>query len=332
MSFVEDRQNSATNGQQAVTGSLEMPGMTSQHSSGDQLPLPDTTDQPSGLSQLPDYSPSPAITRALYDPTTPPVVTRNLQEFKTGVLTSVKSRSTTALRQPVVIRSTGKKSPGTMRPPQGRRWVIQLAVTVLLMLIAAATLMTVLPAGTRGEMAFNPFQQVVNLAQSGNSNPSLLAQQAATVTAVTRDGYQPSSPVQNYAGLPTPPPGMPTAAPGSGSGDGFTYGQCTYWADLRYHELTGIWVPWGGNAWEWANGASASGWNVSSTPHVPSIIVLQPGVQGAGGFGHVAVVESINSNGSVHVSNWNWYANGGGWATLSYWDFTPGPGVSFVWK
>ncbi|TMD71450.1 MAG: CHAP domain-containing protein, partial [Chloroflexi bacterium] len=108
--------------------------------------------------------------------------------------------------------------------------------------------------------------------------------------------------------------------------------QCTYWADLRYHQLTGFWVPWGGNAWEWAAGASASGWNVSSSPHVPSIIVLQPGVQGAGGFGHVAVVERINSDGTVYTSNWNWYGNGGGWATWSSWDFTPGPGVSFVWR
>ena len=64
---------------------------------------------------------------------------------------------------------------------------------------------------------------------------------------------------------------------------------------------------------------------------MPSIIVLAPGVQGAGGFGHVAVVERINSDGSVYVSTWNWYAGGGGWARTSYWTFYPGPGVTFVW-
>jgi surface antigen len=63
---------------------------------------------------------------------------------------------------------------------------------------------------------------------------------------------------------------------------------------------------------------------------VPSIIVLQSGVQGASYFGHVAVVERINADGSVYTSDYNWYANGG-WDTLSYWTFTPGPGVSFVW-
>jgi surface antigen len=245
-------------------------------------------------------------------------------------LPSLRS-TTTSLRQPVVIRGTGKKRSGTMRPPKGRGWVIQLSVTGVLILMAIGTLMAVSPAGTNAETGFNPFRPIMNWVVGSNSNPNLLAEQAATVTAVTQDGYQPSSnQPQTYKGLPTPPPSMPT--PGTGGYDGFTYGQCTYWADLRYHQLTGFWVPWGGNAWEWAAGASASGWIVSSSPHVPSIIVLQPGVQGAGSFGHVAVVERINSDGTVYTTNWNWYGNGGGWATWSSWDFTPGPGVSFVWR
>lgn len=99
---------------------------------------------------------------------------------------------------------------------------------------------------------------------------------------------------------------------------------------MRYHQLTGYWVPWLGNAYQWAYGAQVSGWVVSATPRVPSIIVLQPYVQGAGGYGHVAIVERINPDGSVYTSNYNWYANGG-WDTLSYWTFKPGPGVSFVW-
>ncbi len=190
--------------------------------------------------------------------------------------------------------------------------------------MAIGTLLAVVPAGTNAEKGFNPFRPIMNWVEGSNNNPSLLAEQAATVTAVTRDGYQPSS-NQPYSGLPAPPAGT------SGY-DGFTYGQCTYYADFRYHQLTGNWVPWGGDAWAWAAGARAYGWNVSSIPHVPSIIVLQPGVQGAGYFGHVAVVEGINKDGSVYATNWNWYANGGGWARWSSWNFSPGPGVSFVWK
>jgi surface antigen len=317
MSSSEDRQTSVT------TGPLQRPGLVSQPSFVDQLSFPATTAQPFETSNSSNHLPAPFVTRPLFDPTTPPVVTGNLVELQTGTLPSTKS-TTTALRQPVIIPKTGKKSAGTMRPPQGRRWVVHLAATLLLVLVASATLIAVVPAGSNGESGFNPFRPILNLAQGGNNNLNLLAQQAATVTAVTRDGYQPSNTGQTYAGLPTAPPG-------TGSYDGFTYGQCTFYADMRYHQLTGFWVPWGGDAYAWASGASASGWIVSSRPHVPSIIVLQAGVQGASGYGHVAVVERINADGSVYTSNWNWYAAGGGWARLSYWTFQPGPGVSFVW-
>ena len=342
MSSVEDRQNSnATMGQKTPTGTLQLSELASQNTPVEQLSFPQASPHPFVTALLPENQQQsfPGTTRPLTGPDTSPRVTRSLSlaEPQTGALPSLRS-TTTSLRQPVVIRGTGKKSSGTMRPPKGRRWVIQLSVTGVLILMAIGTLVAVSPAGTNAETGFNPFRPIMNWVVGSNSNPNLLAEQAATVTAVTQDGYQPSSnQPQTYKGLPTPPPGMPTPppgmpTPGTGGYDGFTYGQCTYWADLRYHQLTGFWVPWGGNAWEWAAGASASGWNVSSSPHVPSIIVLQPGVQGAGSFGHVAVVERINSDGTVYTSNWNWYGNGGGWATWSSWDFTPGPGVSFVWR
>ncbi|HEY7415701.1 MAG TPA: CHAP domain-containing protein, partial [Ktedonobacteraceae bacterium] len=33
----------------------------------------------------------------------------------------------------------------------------------------------------------------------------------------------------------------------------FPYGQCTWWADQRYHQLHGVYVPWviNANAWQW---------------------------------------------------------------------------------
>ena len=71
---------------------------------------------------------------------------------------------------------------------------------------------------------------------------------------------------------------------------------------MRYEELTGHFVPWLGNADEWACQAAAYGWVTSTVPNPngPSIIVLAPGVQGAGSYGHVAVVETGVTN----------YANG----------------------
>src|SRR6266404_1019186 len=88
------------------------------------------------------------------------------------------ARSTpTSLRQPIVIRGTGKKSSGIARPPKGRRWVISASVVFLMMLISLGTAMAVAPAGGEGGHSFNPFQFVSNLVKSSSSNPSLVAQQ-----------------------------------------------------------------------------------------------------------------------------------------------------------
>jgi surface antigen len=61
---------------------------------------------------------------------------------------------------------------------------------------------------------------------------------------------------------------------------------------------------------------------------VDSIIVLLPGVQGAGaGTGHVGIVESINADGSLYVSSWNIVGPG----ILTYSTYYTGAGVSFVY-
>jgi surface antigen len=230
---------------------------------------------------------------------------------------------TTSFRQPIVIPATGKKSRGTMRPPGRSRTRLTggLALAALI-LMTLLTSFIVLPLSTGGKLGFDltglGSRFYHNKDQNYNEN---LVAQAATATAIAhQDGYDKTG--YNSGG---------TLYTGSGvTPDRFSFGQCTYYADMEYHRLTGYWVDWIGNAYQWASGASAAGWIVSSTPHVPSIIVLQPGVEGAGWYGHVAVVESINPDGSVNTSNMNWY-DGGGWDRVSNWTFTPGRGVLFVW-
>jgi surface antigen len=109
----------------------------------------------------------------------------------------------------------------------------------------------------------------------------------------------------------------------------FPYGQCTWWANQRYHQLHGVFVPWRtqSNAWQWTARAYQFGWHVSRYPSVGSIIDLQPWVQGAYGLGHVAVVERILSNGHVITSNMNWGRYP--WR-VTYVQFAPGPGVTFI--
>ena len=358
MSSTDDCQHSVAGGKGLISGTWRWQGQLSQMSPVEQLPFPDATQTspaPGNTPIPPVYQNSPASAPALagMSPMTAPLqydlaaasvppeaqvfagsaispaVTRQLSdvgETETGALPMpFKMSTTTALRQPVVIRGTGKKSTGTLRPPRGRRWVVHIAVTGILVLIVLGSVLSVLPTSSDGAAAFNPFRPILNLVKSNGNNTALIAAQAATATAVIthQDGYDPTQPT---TGTNLPPPQT-----GNGSTlNRFAFGQCTYWANMRYHQLTGYWVPWLGNAYQWAYGAQSSGWVVSATPRVPSIIVLQPGVQGAGGYGHVAVVERINSDGSVYTSNYNWYGNGG-WDTLSYWTFRPGPGVSFVW-
>jgi surface antigen len=312
MPSFDDRQSS-------VTGELQLPGQVSQFSPVEQLPFPSNSPFAVKTTRRLEYTPPPATTGPLEPRASSPGITGALPDIQTGALPTPFARSTTtSLRQPIVIRGTGKKSSGIARPPKGRRWVISASVVFLMMLISLGTALAVAPAGGEGGHSFNPFQFVSNLVKSNSSNPSLVAQQAATATANIQHNNNSPPPGQYYGGI------------GSGGLNRFAFGECTYWANMRYHALTGFWVPWSGNAYQWYYGAKASGWVVSSTPKVPSIIVLQPGVQGAGWLGHVAIVESINKDGSVYTSNFNWY-DGGGWDILSYYTFHPGSGVSFLW-
>jgi surface antigen len=140
-------------------------------------------------------------------------------------------------------------------------------------------------------------------------------------------------------------PPQPTSQPSYKSGTRNIYasyiGQCTWWAAERYHQLSGVWVPWAGNANQWLAGAQAAGWQaVPAAPkNLPSIICLQ-GFAGQGAnslYGHVGVVESVNSDGSVVTSDMNWTDPNAAIITsvqglpIRKVTFSPGPGVSFLY-
>ncbi len=261
---------------------------------------------------------SPVITRQLtLEPL--PTTTRQL----TDSLTSVSQPG--VWRPPLVIKGEMKKLAlvPTALPPaeqQKRHRITSLTAMGFLLLVVMLTFLTATPLGHDVGFSFQPFQFSNSLFRDSQIGPrSLVAQ--ATATAIYHqhnDGYDPFS-----YGNQIIKDGLRTL--------NWPVGQCTYWANLRYQQLTGYWIPWNGNADQWVTGARLAHWNVDTKPHVPSVMVLMPGVQGASGYGHVAVVESINTDGSVHTSNMNWYSNGGGFDRYSTVDFTPGPGVYFVW-
>ncbi len=324
MSFLDHRQTRPDE-KNAQASPLEASGLVSQMSPVEQLSFPgDASSSNTPVPPLYEAPASPVVTRAL-DNAQSPNVTKMLPANPTTGNLLPPQRTTNGLREPVVIRATGKKSRGTLRPPRGRRMVVHVAVTALLACIVLGTLISVVPVGSQVHGVFQLFSPLNKMFTTKENPTTLIAAQAATATAVTQDGYDPSGNYQSvYAGVPTAP-----ADASSGGSNRFYYGQCTWWASYRYHALTGKWPSWLGNAYEWYYGALNAGWTVSATPHVPSIIVMMPGVEGASyGYGHVAVVEQVLGGGQVMTSNFNW--GFGNWGVRTDQVFQQGPGIWFL--
>lgn len=93
-------------------------------------------------------------------------------------------------------------------------------------------------------------------------------------------------------------------------GNRYDYGYCTWYVYNRRAELGRPVGSFWGNASTWASYARGSGYLVNNTPSVGA--VLQNSWQ-AGGYGHVAVVERVNPDGSIIVSEMNYY----GWNVAS---------------
>lgn len=88
-------------------------------------------------------------------------------------------------------------------------------------------------------------------------------------------------------------------------GNAYPWGQCTYWAYVRRHEM-GISTPSHlGNGGEWWANASKYGLRADHTPQVGAAISFLPGQLGADGtYGHVAVVESVSGS-TITISEMN---------------------------
>ncbi|KAB8294546.1 CHAP domain-containing protein [Bifidobacterium avesanii] len=87
-------------------------------------------------------------------------------------------------------------------------------------------------------------------------------------------------------------------------GSSYSFSQCTWWVYIRRHQLG---LPVGthyGNGHMWADSARALGYWVDNTPrNVGDIMVFRQGQEGASSqYGHVAIVEAINPDGSVTTS------------------------------
>lgn len=88
------------------------------------------------------------------------------------------------------------------------------------------------------------------------------------------------------------------------SGNAYEFSQCTWWVYVRRHQLG---LPVGsnmGDGWMWGWTARKLGYWVDNTPrHVGDIMVFGRGQAGVNrAYGHVAIVEKINQDGSIETS------------------------------
>lgn len=93
---------------------------------------------------------------------------------------------------------------------------------------------------------------------------------------------------------------------GASAGNRYAWGNCTWYAYERRAQMGRPVGSFWGNANTWAVYARAAGYPVNRTPAQGAVLV-----DTAGYFGHVAVVESVSSNGDVTLSEMNNYAYGG---------------------
>lgn len=82
---------------------------------------------------------------------------------------------------------------------------------------------------------------------------------------------------------------------------GYIPGQCTSYA-AWYLQQKGIDPSGLGNAKTWATNAAQKGMNVTDTPQSGDVVVWPT----LGSMGHVAVVDSVNPDGTINVSEQNY--------------------------
>ncbi len=164
---------------------------------------------------------------------------------------------------------------------------------------------------------------------------------AAPTAAPAKPTPKPSAPPPPSGVLPAPvqpwPPADPfmfvPGHPAFGVSNPTNYyavawGQCTWWAQWKRQDE---YLAHMGNALYWLGGAAGRGYRTGGVPVAGATVVVQPGVQGAGGAGHVAHVEAVYPGGWFLVSEMNFYWNGGGWGRVDYRYMHTGPGIGFIY-
>jgi surface antigen len=108
----------------------------------------------------------------------------------------------------------------------------------------------------------------------------------------------------------------------------YAYGWCTWYAAQTFYRNTDYF----GNAKDWLASARRHGYPTGTTPRVGAVVVFQPGWDGAGPLGHVAIVTSVEPAGFFTIREMNRTGvPGGGFGKVDNWAGHTGAGVSFIY-
>lgn len=157
-------------------------------------------------------------------------------------------------------------------------------------------------AKTQGDEAAYQAQITQGTAQIN----SLLAQQAtANAAASKRYSASVGAGSSNHHGYPD----SWSSAPQDSMVDswGMYNRECVSYTAWRVDQAYGNMPYWGGrgNAIQWPSAARSAGIPTGTTPKVGSVAIMP-----VGSYGHAAWVESVNANGTVTVSQYNWGLRG----------------------
>ena len=123
---------------------------------------------------------------------------------------------------------------------------------------------------------------------------------------ITNTSAAPAAPASNGSGLVNGYSPIAMVA----SGNAYAFGNCTSWAYERRVQLGHPVGSYWGNGATWDSSARAAGYVVDKVPTVGAVMQMPAYVDAyTGAYGHVAIVESVNADGSVYISEMNYAGN-----------------------
>ena len=134
---------------------------------------------------------------------------------------------------------------------------------------------------------------------------------------------------EKYKTQMTPLPTDKEVKPGRGwPGNGYALGNCTWYVYNRMHQLGKPIHAYMGNANQWVfNFGATKGASIVGSPKRGDVAILTNGIGGSSPiYGHVAVVEVVNDDGSFVVSEMNIQ----GEYSMGWRVFKPQPGIYFM--